>query len=190
MRVLTNPSKSEWKKELARPVQKMKEIQKIVKPIMRKVKRQGDKSLKKFALEYDHVEIKDLLVSREEIKASYDKVDEALKQAIKTAKGNIEKFHQAQATPELKMEIMEGVTCMRKSVPIQKVGLYIPGGTAPLFSTVLMLGIPANIAGCEEIVLCSPPNKEGKIHPAILYTADLIGIDKSSKPAVHKPSLP
>jgi len=181
MRVITNPGKSEWKKELARPVQKMKEIQKIVKPIMRKVKRQGDKSLKKFALEYDHVEINDLLVSREEIKAAYDLVDEDLKKAIQIAKDNIEKFHEAQATPELSMEVMDGVTCMRKSVPIQKVGLYIPGGTAPLFSTVLMLGVPANIAGCEEIVLCTPPNKEGKIHPAILYTADLIGIDKIIK---------
>ncbi|GAB3660848.1 histidinol dehydrogenase [Echinicola sediminis] len=181
MRVITNPAKSEWKKELARPVQKMKEIQKIVKPIMRKVKRQGDKSLKKFALEYDHVEIKDLLVSRDEIKAAYELVDEDLKKAIQTAKDNIEKFHEAQATPELVMEVMEGVTCMRRSVPIQKVGLYVPGGTAPLFSTVLMLGVPANIAGCEEIVLCTPPNKEGKIHPAILYTADLIGIDKVIK---------
>lgn len=181
MRVITNPSKSEWKKELARPVQKMKEIQKIVKPIMRKVKRQGDKALKKFALEYDHVEIKNLLVSREEIKAAYDLVDQDLKDAILLAKDNIEKFHKAQATPDLSMEVMEGVTCMRRSVPIQKVGLYIPGGTAPLFSTVLMLGVPANIAGCEEIVLCTPPNKEGKIHPAILYTADLIGIDKIVK---------
>ncbi|WP_215222843.1 histidinol dehydrogenase [Echinicola shivajiensis] len=181
MRVITNPSKSEWKKELARPAQKMKEIQKIVKPIMRKVKRQGDKALKKFALEYDHVEIKNLLVSREEIKAAYDLVDQDLKDAILLAKDNIEKFHKAQATPDLSMEVMEGVTCMRRSVPIQKVGLYIPGGTAPLFSTVLMLGVPANIAGCEEIVLCTPPNKEGKIHPAILYTADLIGIDKIVK---------
>ncbi|MBD8487478.1 histidinol dehydrogenase [Echinicola sp. CAU 1574] len=181
MRVITNPSKSEWKKELARPVQKMKEIQKIVKPIMRKVNRQGDKALKKFALEYDHVEIKELLVSREEVNESYEQVDQKLKDAILLAKDNIEKFHKAQATPDLTMEVMEGVTCMRRSVPIQKVGLYIPGGTAPLFSTVLMLGVPANLAGCEEIVLCTPPNKEGKIHPAILYTADLIGIDKIVK---------
>ncbi len=181
MRIITNPTKSEWKKELARPVQKMKEIQKIIKPIMRKVKRQGDKSLKKFALEYDHVEIKNLLVSREEIKTAEKSVAPELKTAIKKAKDNIEKFHEAQVMPELKMEVMEGVTCMRKSVPIQKVGLYIPGGTAPLFSTVLMLGVPANIAGCDQIVLCSPPNKEGKIHPAILYTADLIGIDKIVK---------
>lgn len=181
MKVIVNPTKKEWKKELARPVLKIKDIEKIVKPIMQKVQRQGDKALKKFALEYDHVEIKTLLVSREEIKASYNMVDEDLKTAILTAKENIEKFHQAQATPDLVMETMPGVTCMRKSKAIQKVGLYIPGGTAPLFSTVLMLGVPANLAGCEEIILCTPPNKEGAIHPAILYTADLIGIDKIVK---------
>lgn len=181
MKVIINPSKKEWKKELARPVQKIKEIGKIVKPIMRKVDRQGDKALRKFALEYDHVEIKTLLVSQSEIKASHDLVEDDLKAAILTAKENIEKFHQAQITPDLVMETMPGVTCMRKSRAIQRVGLYVPGGTAPLFSTVLMLGIPANIAGCEEIVLCTPPNKEGAIHPAILYTANLIGIDKIIK---------
>ena len=181
MRVIVNPSKKEWKKELARPVLKNKDIEKIVKPIMRKVERLGDKALKKFALEYDHVEIKNLLVSREEIKAAYELVDHELKAAIQIAKDNIEKFHQAQATPDLVMETMSGVTCMRKSKAIQKVGLYVPGGTAPLFSTVLMLGVPANLAGCEEIILCTPPNKEGAIHPAILYTADLIGIDKIVK---------
>jgi len=181
MRVIVNPSKKEWKKELARPVLKNKDIEKIVKPIMRKVERLGDKALKKFALEYDHVELKNLLVSREEIKSAYGLVDDELKTAIQIAKDNIEKFHQAQATPDLVMETMPGVTCMRKSKAIQKVGLYIPGGTAPLFSTVLMLGVPANLAGCEEIILCTPPNKEGAIHPAILYTADLIGIDKIVK---------
>ncbi|KEO72487.1 histidinol dehydrogenase [Anditalea andensis] len=181
MKVLNNPSKSEWKSQLARPALEIKEIEKLVKPIMRKVKRQGDKALIKFALEYDHVEIKDLLVSRTEIKNASAQVAPELKEAILKAKENIEKFHEAQSTPDLEMEVMEGVTCMRRSVPIQKVGLYIPGGTAPLFSTVLMLGIPANIAGCEQVVLCSPPNKEGSIHPAILYTADLIGIDKIIK---------
>ncbi|MFC4874250.1 histidinol dehydrogenase [Negadavirga shengliensis] len=181
MKVLVNPNKNTWKKELERPVQKMKEIEKIVKPIMRKVKRQGDKALKKFALEYDHVEIDHLLVSRDEIRMACQEVSQELKDALLQAKENIEKFHQLQETPFLITEIMEGVTCMRKSVPIQKVGLYVPGGTAPLFSTVLMLGIPANIAGCEEIVLCSPPNAEGKIHPAILYAADLVGINRIVK---------
>ncbi|GAB2608173.1 histidinol dehydrogenase [Belliella aquatica] len=181
MKILVNPVRGEWKSELARPVQKSKDIEKIVKPIMRKVKRQGDKALKKFALEYDHVTIKNLLASREEISAAISLVSEELQKAILQAKENIEKFHEAQQSPDLVMDTMEGVTCMRKTVGIQKVGLYIPGGTAPLFSTVLMLGIPANLAGCEEIVLCTPPNKEGNIHPAILYTADLIGIDKIVK---------
>ncbi|GHB26293.1 histidinol dehydrogenase [Mongoliitalea lutea] len=181
MKIVINPKVSEWESILERPVQKTKDIEKIVKPILRKVKRSGDKALKKFALEYDHVQIKNLLVTREEIVAAKAMVDPALKEAILIAKENIEKFHAAQQTPNLVMEVMEGVTCMRKSVAIQKVGLYIPGGTAPLFSTVLMLGIPANIAGCEEVVLCTPPNKEGNIHPAILYTADLIGIDKIVK---------
>jgi len=181
MKLINNPSRSDWGKALARPVQKSKDIEKIVKPIMRKVKRAGDKALKKFALEYDHVEIKELLVTREEIMEAKTLEEPSLQAAIMQAKENIEKFHAAQQTPDLVMEVMEGVTCMRKSVAIQKVGLYIPGGTAPLFSTVLMLGIPANIAGCEEVVLCTPPNKEGNIHPAILYTADLIGIDKIVK---------
>ncbi|WP_373494119.1 histidinol dehydrogenase [Aquiflexum sp.] len=181
MKTIYNPTRSEWAKELKRPVQKSKEIGKIVKPIMQKVKRLGDKALKKFALEYDHVQIKTLLVSMEEIFVARETVDPKLKEAILIAKQNIEQFHEAQATPDLEMEVMEGVTCMRRSVPVQKVGLYIPGGTAPLFSTVLMLGIPANLAGCEEIVLCTPPDKEGNIHPAILYTADLIGIDKIVK---------
>ena len=181
MKIIYNPTKAEWTKELKRPVQKTKDIEKIVKPIMQKVKRLGDKALKKFALEYDHVQVKNLLVSMEEIFSAREKIDVKLKDAIQLAKMNIEKFHEAQATPDLEMEVMEGVTCMRKSVGIQKVGLYIPGGTAPLFSTVLMLGIPANLAGCEQIVLCTPPDKDGNIHPAILYTADLIGIDKIVK---------
>ncbi|SMD46164.1 histidinol dehydrogenase [Aquiflexum balticum DSM 16537] len=181
MKIIYNPTKAEWTKELKRPVQKTKDIEKIVKPIMQKVKRLGDKALKKFALEYDHVQLKNLLVSMEEIFIAREKIDPKLKEAIQLAKQNIEKFHEAQATPDLEMEVMEGVTCMRKSVGIQKVGLYIPGGTAPLFSTVLMLGIPANLAGCEQIVLCTPPDKDGNIHPAILYTADLIGIDKIVK---------
>ncbi len=181
MKTLLNPSRSEWIKALKRPVQKTKDIEKIVKPIMRKVKRLGDKALKKFALEYDHVQIKTLLVSVDEVKKARESVDPKLKEAILLAKENIEKFHEAQQTPDLKMEVMDGVTCMRRSVAIEKVGLYVPGGTAPLFSTVLMLGIPANIAGCDEIVLCTPPDKEGNVHPAILYTADLIGIDKIIK---------
>ncbi|MDI1321389.1 MAG: histidinol dehydrogenase [Algoriphagus sp.] len=181
MKFLLNPEADIWQKELARPVQKTKAINKIVKPILRKVQRSGDKALLKFALEYDHVQLDSLFVTDKEIKAAVEAVSQELKTAIQVAKANIERFHAAQATPELIEEVMPGVVCRRKSVPIQKVGLYIPGGTAPLFSTVLMLGIPAKIAGCTEIVLCTPPNREGKIHPAILYTADLIGIRKILK---------
>lgn len=181
MQLLVNPSPEKWKKQLARPVQKTKEINKIVKPILKKVERNGDKALMKFAQEYDHVHLESLLVSESEIQAAEGLVSKELKAAIHVAKSNIERFHAAQTQPELIEEVMPGVICRRKSVPIQRVGLYIPGGTAPLFSTVLMLAIPAKLAGCPEIVLCSPPNKEGKIHPAILYTASLIGIKKIVK---------
>ncbi len=181
MKILDNPAKETWKKQLARPTFKTKQINKIVKPILRKVKRNRDKALFKFAAEYDHVELESLYPSEIETQAASAALSPALKEAIQVAKANIERFHMAQATPELVDEVMPGVVCRRKSVPIQKVGLYIPGGTAPLFSTVLMLGIPAVLAGCKEIVLCTPPNKEGKIHPAILYTADLVGITKIVK---------
>ncbi len=181
MKFLLNPEADIWQKELARPAQKTKAINKIVKPILRKVQRSGDKALLKFALEYDHVHLDSLFVTDKEIQIAKEAVSEELKTAIQVAKANIERFHAAQASPELIEEVMPGVVCRRKSVPIQKVGLYIPGGTAPLFSTVLMLGIPAKLAGCTEIVLCTPPNREGKIHPAILYTADLIGIRKIMK---------
>lgn len=181
MKLLVNPSPEKWRKQLARPVQKSKEINKIVKPILKKVERTGDKALIKFAQEYDHVSLDQLTVSKAEIEAASKLVSNDLKEAIHTAQANIEKFHAAQASEELILEVMPGVTCRRKSVPIQRVGLYVPGGTAPLFSTVLMLGVPAKLAGCKEIVLCTPPNREGKIHPAILYTADRIGITKIVK---------
>ncbi len=181
MQLLVNPLPEKCKKNLARPVHKTKEINKIVKPILKKVQKNGDKALKKFALEYDHVQLDTLLVSEQEISEARELVSPELKVAISTAKENIERFHAAQATPELVEEVMQGVVCRRKSVAIQRVGLYVPGGTAPLFSTVLMLGVPAKLAGCPEIVLCTPPNREGKIHPAILFTADLIGITKIVK---------
>ncbi|MDE0561042.1 histidinol dehydrogenase [Algoriphagus sp. NF] len=181
MNILVNPEEKVWKKAVERPVFKTKQINKIVKPILRKVKRNGDKALIKYAYEFDHVELDSLLVPQSEIKAAADELSPELKEAIQKAKANIERFHQAQQSPELIEEVMPGVVCRRKSVSIQRVGLYIPGGTAPLFSTVLMLGVPAKIAGCKEIVLCTPPNVEGKVHPAIIYTADLIGIHKIVK---------
>lgn len=181
MKLLVNPSPEKWQKQLARPVLQTKKVKKIIKPIFEKVARTGDKALKKFAQEYDHVHLDSLLASQEEILAAATQLSPELIQAIGLAKSNIEKFHAAQTTLDLVMEVMPGVTCSRNNVPIQRVGLYIPGGTAPLFSTVLMLGVPAQLAGCKEIVLCTPTNQEGTIHPAILYTAQLIGITKIIK---------
>ena len=170
-----------WQKHLARPAMDTKKIKKIIKPIFEKVAKSGDKALRKFAQEYDHVQLDSLLASTEEIQTAASLLSPELIQAIAVAKSNLEKFHAAQATPELVVEVMPGVTCRRKSVPIQRVGLYIPGGTAPLFSTVLMLGIPAQLAGCTEVALCTPTNRKGEIHPAILYTAQLVGITKVVK---------
>ncbi len=181
MKILLNPSPEKWQKHLARPAMESAKIKEIVKPIFEKVARTGDKALRKFAKEFDHVKLDSLLASQEEIQAAAAQLSPELIEAIALAKSNIEKFHAAQATPDLVVEVMPGVTCSRKSVPIQRVGLYIPGGTAPLFSTVLMLGVPAALAGCAEVVLCTPPNREGNIHPAILYTAQLVGISKIVK---------
>lgn len=181
MKIFRYPKRKDWDELLIRPTQDFKSIKKIVKPVIKKVKQKGDKAMKKFALEYDHVDLDHMLATREEVANAEKEVGEALKSAIMTAKNNIEKFHQAQMTRDLTVETMPGVVCTRKSMPIQSVGLYIPGGTAPLFSTVLMLGIPAKLAGCEEIVLCTPCDHEGKINPVILYTASLVGIDKIVK---------
>ncbi|CAN5353902.1 histidinol dehydrogenase [soil metagenome] len=181
MKFIKNPSPSEWPEILTRPALDFKKVEKVVKPILKKVKRKGDRALVKFALEYDHVEIKDFLVSKKEIEAAGSKVNEELKKAIKLAIENVKKFHTAQKEDGLQIETLPGVICSRKSIPIPSVGLYIPGGTAPLFSTVIMLGVPALIAGCKEIIICTPPNPYGKINPAILYTADLIGINKIFK---------
>ena len=176
MKVVNTPPREGWSTLLRRPTQKFKKIEKIVSPILKKVRKKGDKALRQFALEYDSVELHELAVSEAELAAAREQVDEKLKEAIGVAKANIEKFHQAQRTAVLEVETMPGVWCQRRSVPINKVGLYIPGGTAPLFSSVLMLGVPAILAGCQEVVLCTPPNRLGSVHPAILYTADLIGI--------------
>ena len=181
MKLLVNPDKTELEQAIKRPVKKLKNIKKIVKPILKNVKKKGDHALKKYSLEYDHVSLESLVVQKAEFKAAEANITEELKNSIILAKRNIEKFHFAQRQLPLEVQTMPGVICQRKSVPIEKVGLYIPGGTAPLFSTVLMLAIPAKIAGCRDLVLCTPPNKNGKIHPAILFSAQLIGIDKVIK---------
>ncbi len=179
--VYNNPDQDKLKEILQRPSYDLAKIDKVIKPVLQKVKRGGDKALRKFALEYDHVELTDLWVSEQEFEKAEKEVGQTLKDAIKTAYENIYKFHEAQRNEGLVLEVMPGVICSRRSVPIQKVGLYVPGGTAPLFSTVLMLGIPAKIAGCKEIIISSPTDRLGVTNPVILYTAKLIGINRVLK---------
>lgn len=181
MKVVLYPQRQEWDELLKRPVQKFKKVEEIVEPILKKVKKKGDKALLKFALEYDHVELDQLQATGEEIVKAESKLSQHLKDAIKVAQSNIEQFHAAQWEKMIKVETMPGVLCMRKSVPITKVGLYIPGGTAPLLSTVLMLGVPAMLAKCREIILCTPCDTHGQINPAILYAAQQVGINKIFK---------
>ena len=176
MQLIKYPVINSWSGLLQRPVMDLEEVENKVKPIMHSVQQEGDKAIKTFTEKFDKVNIEDLAVSNYEIKQAIKKVPEELKAAISIARNNIEKFHVIQKELVKKVETMPGVTCWRKSVAIDKVGLYIPGGTAPLFSSVLMLGIPAKLAGCQEIALCTPPDQKGKINPVILFTADLIGI--------------
>lgn len=181
MQVITYPSLTEWPVLLQRPALAVAALEEKVRPILEKVKTGGDKAVGQFTREFDQVAVDELQVSAQEIALATQAIPGALREAIRQAKANIEQFHNAQKEPVTKIETMPGVLCWRKSVGIDSVGLYIPGGTAPLFSTVLMLGVPARIAGCKEIVLCSPPSAEGKLHPAILYAASLVGINKIFK---------
>lgn len=181
MQVYKYPDKKDWPDLLKRPVIDSSSLEKSVKKILDKVKRNGDRAVKKYSKEFDGVKLKKLQVSSKEIKEAASLVTDDLKKAIQQAASNIEQFHSAQLSAVDIIETMPGIKCWRKSVGIEKVGLYIPGGTAPLFSTILMLGIPAKLAGCSEIVLCSPPNKDGKLNPAIIYTAQLVGITKIFK---------
>ena len=181
MQIIKYPSKETWNEILKRPTQSLADIEQKVIPILEDVKLRGDEALKFYAQKFDNVELTELSVSAKEIEEALTLVSEELKQAIEVAYSNIFKFHQQQQPKVEVIETTEGVHCWRKSVGIEKVGLYIPGGTAPLFSTVLMLAIPAKIADCKEIILCTPPNAAGKIHPAILYSANLCGIKKIYK---------
>lgn len=181
MKTVFNPAKNTWSKLLERPTMDLASIEGLVKPVMEAVKSRGDEALLEYTEKFDGVQLTDLRVSADEVRSAADQVDDALKAAIAIAKKNIETFHGAQKDEFIKVETMPGVSCYRKSVGIDKVGLYIPGGTAPLFSTVLMLAVPAKIAGCRELVLCTPPDNDGNVHPAILYTAQLVGIDKVFK---------
>lgn len=181
MELFKYPDKKDWAELLQRPAIDSLSLEKKVRKILENVKQKGDKAVKKYSKEFDGVKLKKLLVSEKEIKQAESLLSEELKAAINTAKNNIEKFHSGQLLKEEVVETMPGVKCWRKSVAIDKVGLYIPGGTAPLFSTILMLGVPAKLAGCREIILCSPPSKDGLLNPAIVYTASLVGVTKIFK---------
>ena len=175
------PEPAQWPQLLARPVLKTEDLERTVSDIIREVQTNGDSALRTYTARFDRVELTDLEVSANEIRRATEDVPESLKAAIQIAYENITAFHRAQQTPDLFVDTMPGVRCCRKSRPIEKVGLYIPGGTAPLFSTVLMLGIPAVLAGCRDIVLCTPPDLSGSVNPVILYTAQLIGITRIFK---------
>ena len=176
MQIFINPSREKWAEIIERPKINDAELKIIVSDILKDVKENGDDAIRKYCLQFSKVLLEDLKVCDAEINEGVKLVDEDLKAAIQLAKKNIEKFHVAQKQEEQKIETIKGVLCWRKSVAIEKVGLYIPGGTAPLFSTLLMLGIPAVMAGCNEIVVCTPSDTNGNINPLILYTAQLLGL--------------
>ncbi|WP_296378902.1 histidinol dehydrogenase [Winogradskyella sp.] len=181
MQLINNPSRKDWSRILKRPTKTVDDIEVTVLNVFKDVKLNGDKAIKSYTEKFDKVALDTLLVSSTEISDASNNISDELKNAIQLAKSNIEKFHTAQKTKRVFQETMEGVECWQEKRPIQKVGLYIPGGTAPLFSTVLMLAVPAKISGCKEIVLCTPPNKEGNIASEILYTAQICGVTKIIK---------
>lgn len=176
-----NPERSTWKEILQRPAFDHKQLEATVRSVLDDVKQHGDAAIQKYSLQFDGVALQEFKVSAAEIKEATLAVDADLKAAIELAKLNITAFHNSQKEEVKEIETTTGVMCWRKAVAIEKVGLYIPGGTAPLFSTLLMLGIPAVLAGCKEIVVCTPPDKKGKINPVILYVAQLIGLKKIYK---------
>lgn len=181
MRIVRYPEREVWKKILERPHTDISALNGVVDDILEDVRNNGDEAVRRCELRFDGVSLKSLAVTEDEIENAVRSVDAELKEAIELAHSNIERFHMAQRTTEHKVETMPGVSCWQKSVAIQKVGLYVPGGTAPLFSTVLMLATPARIAGCDDIVLCTPPDKNGNVNPAILVAAKTAGVDKIYK---------
>ncbi|MDL2245806.1 histidinol dehydrogenase [Parabacteroides sp. OttesenSCG-928-J18] len=177
MEIISYPPREQWAELTRRPSLDVTGLFDKVREVLEAVRSEGDKAVCRFGEQFDKVKLSALLVTDEELSEAEALVSDELKQAIRQAKANIETFHKAQQFAGVKVETMPGVSCWQKAVPIEKVGLYVPGGTAPLFSTVLMLAVPARIAGCHEIVLCSPPNREGKIHPAILFAAKEAGVN-------------
>ncbi|WP_278555043.1 histidinol dehydrogenase [Elizabethkingia bruuniana] len=176
MQTYINPQLSEWNNLIQRPVQKAEDLQNIVLTVFEDIKNEKDKALINYTKKFDKANLTDIKVSSDEINTAIASVSEELRQAIQMAASNIEKFHASQKESKNIIETAEGVNCWREARPIENVGIYIPGGSAPLFSTVLMLGIPAQLAGCKNITLCTPPDENGNINPAILYTANFIGI--------------
>lgn len=181
MKRIDYPSRNEWPQLLQRPSFDPSGLNELVGDVLRNVQSRGDDAVREYGLKFDRVSLESLSVSDFEIADSENFISDELKQAINLSCSNITAFHSAQEGPLPMVETMPGVTCWQKALPIERVGLYIPGGTAPLFSTVLMLALPANIAGCSEIVLCTPPNAEGKVHPAVLYAAKVAGVSKVFK---------
>ena len=181
MRQFIYPERDTWNDLTQRPVMDMSSLEKITGDILEDVKERGDEAVRRYTLRFDKADIRELLVKPDEIEEGIKCVHEDLKKAILQAKLNIEKFHKAQKEEVKIIETMPGVKCWRKSVPVENVGLYIPGGTAPLFSTILMLAVPAKLAGCKEIILCTPPDSNGNIHPAMLFAASLTGVTKVFK---------
>lgn len=181
MKVYKDPTPNTWNELCERPQLALEFLESAVRNVLDRVKKSGDDALREFTLQFDKVTIDQLQVTDAEVQDAIKTLSPQLKLAIQTAAANVEKFHAAQKRDVMKVETMPGVMCWRKGVAIDKVGIYIPGGSAPLFSTVLMLGVPAKLAGCKEVVLCSPPDKSGKINPAILFAANLVGITKIFK---------
>lgn len=181
MNVISYPKREDWDEMLKRPVMNVDTLRETVARVLADVKARGDQAVKEYEKQFDHVELDSLAVTEDEMYEAECQVSPELKEALALAHENIRKFHASQRFEAEKVEVCSGVTCWQKAVPIEKVGLYIPGGTAPLFSTVLMLATPAKIAGCREIVLCTPPNREGKVHPAILCAARVAGVSRIFK---------
>lgn len=181
MNVIQYPKREDWDGLLKRPVMNVDTLRETVRRVLDDVKARGDQAVKDYERQFDHVELERLAVTEEEMEEAASLVSPELKQALELAHDNIYKFHASQHFEAEKVKVCAGVTCWQKAIPIEKVGLYIPGGTAPLFSTVLMLATPAKIAGCRDIVLCTPPNREGKVHPAILYAARVAGVNRIFK---------
>ena len=181
MNIIINPDKAQYATLLARPHHDASDLNSIVAQVLADIRQNGDEAIRRYELKFDKVQLDDLAVSPAEMTEASDLVTPELRNAIQQAHDNIARFHQAQQMSPIRVETQPGVECWQQSVAIERVGLYIPGGTAPLFSTVLMLATPAKIAGCDEIILCSPPNREGKLHPAILVAAQIAGVSRIYK---------